>query len=137
MVSCPSLLLGVLLLKLMARIQIPTTDITRSGVTLSTQVNADVSNNHYITSNDGRLFIEAYNNDVTSRDVTIQTPIQVDGLDVIDLIVSLSVGQTKLIGPFPTGTFNQTGSTNFAELYVDASIGSSNAELKFRSYRLP
>lgn len=127
----------MLLFVLMARIEIPVSDIARTGILQSTQVNADVSNNHYIATNDGRLFIEAYNNDVVSRDVTIETPLQVDGLDVMDLIVSLSAGQTKLIGPFPTGTFSQVGSTNYGQLYIDSSIGSSNAELKFRGYRLP
>lgn len=121
----------------MARIQIPAATIIRDGVTAATQVNADPTNNHYITDNTGRLFIEAYNNDVGSRDVTVQTPIQVDGLDVYDLIVSLSPGTTKYIGPFPSGTFNQVGSTNFNQLYIDSSFGSSHAELKYRAYFLP
>lgn len=127
----------MLLFKLMARIEIPYADISRNGILPATQVNADVSENHYIGTNDGRLFIEAYNNDVVSRDVTIVTSAQVDGLDVIDLIVSVGVGETKYIGPFPTGTFSQTGSTNYGQVYIDASIGTSNAELKFRSYHLP
>lgn len=89
----------------------------------------DVANGNSIAGNDGRIFMEVKNDDASSQTVTVPTPGDVDGLAIADLVVSLTAGQTKLIGPFAPGTFNQSDGL----VYIDP----SDADLKFRVYRAP
>ncbi|MCP4566480.1 MAG: hypothetical protein GY841_02735 [FCB group bacterium] len=60
-------------------------------------------------ANTGREFIEVANGSGGSINVTIATPKTVDGLDVDDRIVAVPAGESRLIGPFPVGTYSTGG----------------------------
>jgi len=116
----------------MPRIDVPVTDVVRAGVAPPTEVTGDAANNHIVT-NDGRVFLVARNSAATTtRNVTIQTPGTVDGLAVADRVVAVPISSSKYIGPFPTATYNQSGSDQ-GKLYVDV----DNAELRLLAFRLP
>lgn len=56
--------------------------------------------------NDGTQWIQITNGDGTPTALTIVTPRTVDGLAVADKQISIPAGSTRLIGPFPVGTYN-------------------------------
>ena len=110
----------------MPRTIVPTADISRTGAVRATVVNADVVNNHKISNNDGRMFVEMANvSNASSVDVTFDIPkLYDDDLSIVDLIVALAPGQTKFAGPWKTGIFNQTvGSTDNAVHFDVSSTG--------------
>lgn len=119
----------------MPRTQIPITTITRTGVLQATSVvAADVVNNHKVSENDGRKFVEMANvSNASSVNVTFDIPkLYDDDLTITDIIVALAPGQVKLVGPWKTGIFNQTvGSTDNAIHFDVSSTG-----VTFRGYRL-
>lgn len=54
--------------------------------------------------------------------VTAQTPQTVEGLAVSENIVAVPAGQTKVIGPFPAGTYGRpSGGADPGKVYVDYS----------------
>lgn len=67
--------------------------------------------------NDGNSYIEIINGAVAVV-VTIVTPKLVDGLAVADQVVTVPATETRKIGPFPPGTYNQT-STDAGSIHVD------------------
>lgn len=111
----------------MARTAIPVTTIIRAGVNKPAITAGDSVNGHQF-SNVGVTFIEAKNTDVATRSLTLITPVQTDGLDVADLVISILAGQTWMIGPFSSQTFNQTGDL----VYID--IAQSTWE--FRAFKI-
>lgn len=113
----------------MPRTALTVTTIARTGTVQPSQEVGDVANGNSIAGNDGRILLEVKNDDASSQTVTIPTPGTIDGLAIADLVVSLTAGQTKLIGPLSPSTFNQSDGL----LHVDP----SDADLKFRVYRLP
>lgn len=114
------------------RIRIPINDITLSGVGPLTQVNSDALYRHYIYLNDGRVYLEVFNNNIGIQSVTIESGALVDDLAVEDITVSIPAGATRLIGPFNVYTFNNLYTDN--KVYINPSI---SVDLKFRAYRLP
>jgi hypothetical protein len=112
----------------MARVEIPVTTILTTGVTQPAQVIANVSLGNYIATNDGRIFLEAKNDDASTQTVTVVTQYTQDGFTLSDLVISLVAGGTKLFGPFATQTFNKS------DLTVE--IDASDADIKFRAYKL-
>jgi hypothetical protein len=77
--------------------------------------------NHNAFANDGRTFLYVTNAAGSPINVTIDTPGVVDGLAVGNLVVSVTNGQSRVIGPFPTNIYNQAD----GKVYVDWSSGTS------------
>lgn len=113
----------------MSRIDVPITQITTAGVTPPAQVTGDPVNGHELALNDGHVFIEVVNADAAAtHNVTVETPRQIEGLDVAEVIVTVGKSATSLIGPLPSAVFNQsTGKVN---------IDVADANLKLRAYRV-
>lgn len=57
-------------------------------------------------ANTGREALMVSNGSGAPITVTIETPQEVDELDVADRDVVVPAGETRLIGPFPKGTYN-------------------------------
>jgi hypothetical protein len=112
-----------------ARVQIPVTSIVKTGVAQPAQTNGDSTNNHYFT-NDGVTFIEIVSSDASSQDITIHTGKTVDGYALANQTITVTAGATKYVGPFTTGTFNQSGTT---QVYVDTPVSTT---IKFRAYTI-
>lgn len=113
----------------MARVQIPVTVVAKTGVSQPAQTNGDLSLGNYFL-NDGTTIVEIVSSDAGSQSVVFQTSKTVDGYALADQSVTMAAGATKYVGPFGTGTFNQTGGT---QVYVDPSVSTT---LKFRAYTL-
>lgn len=97
--------------------------ITRDGV-LYAVVAAAAAGDAF--ANDGRTLVALYNNHV-SADRTVSFDIQkdVDGQDPPSITVTVGAGETYLVGPFPTGIYNDangrvqmTYSDSGANIYV-------------------
>lgn len=56
-----------------------------------------------------------------AMNVTVQTPVKVDGLDVAEQIVPVATGVTKLIGPLPASTYGRSVAPDVGSAYVDYS----------------
>jgi len=115
----------------MARTELPITSIIRAGVSQAIATYADITNGHQIVGNDGRTFVELINvSNAGSVNATFDVSAVYDGdLTIVDLIVSLSPGSTKYVGPFKRGVFNQGASES---LYFDI----SSTGVSLRGYRL-
>ena len=114
----------------MPRTALTVTDFTRAGVAEPSEQNGDFTNGNYIASNDGRIGLIVRNANAGTQSITVLTPGTVDGLAIADLTISIPAGATRYIGPFGTGTFNQTDGS----IYIDVSVAT---DLKFRPIRIP
>ena len=56
--------------------------------------------------NAGVEFIHVKNDDASSMDLTIVTQNTSDDLAVADRVISIPAGEERIIGPFPTGIYN-------------------------------
>lgn len=81
-----------------------------------------------IPNNDGRMFLDVKNTGATLT-VTVQTPGQVAGLAIAELVATIpQTTGDQMIGPFPPATFNQSdGSVN-----VDISVSTTMTIACFR-----
>lgn len=99
-----------------ARVSVTTQAIVKTGLNpalTGPTVDGDVIDT-------GRVFLRVDNGGGSSITVTVQTPLQVDGLDVSDLTVSVPASGTRLIGPLSPSTFGQlSGSADVGRAYVD------------------
>lgn len=113
----------------MARTEIPVTKVTTAGVAPPAQVTGDAAEKHFLQVGDGNVILEATNTGtVSSRTVTVETPVKVDGLEVGEVEVVVPKETVRYIGPFKPGTFKQKdGKVN---------VDPAHAELKFRAYRV-
>lgn len=98
--------------------------ITRDGV-LYAVVAAAAAGDQF--ANDGRTFLAVYNaHGSASRTVSIDIQQDVDDQDPPDREVAVAAGETRLIGPFPTGIYNDANGRvqitydNEADVYVGA-----------------
>lgn len=106
----------------MARTSVTTQQITRAG--LAPVLTAPTVDGDVIDS--GAVFLHVNNGSAASINVTVQSPVTVDGLAVEELVVAVAAGAFKLIGPFPQRTFGQpTGSADAGRVYVDYSAQAS------------
>ena len=118
----------------MPRVEITVATVSRSGVAPGTQHNADATNDHYIANNDGRIWLEIVSTDGSDQTVTFETPVTVDGLNLEDVVVTIPAGTTRLVGPFPTPTFNQTTpAADVNKVFVNPSVSTT---LKFRGFKI-
>lgn len=70
----------------------------------------------------GAVALHVKNGGAGACTVTVQTPLQVDGLDVSELVVSIPAGQERLIGPFSARTFGRPAEVvDAGRVYVDYS----------------
>jgi hypothetical protein len=107
----------------MPRVAIPVTQIAKEGVAPAGFTAGDAANDHVIQGNDGLVFLEAVNTGGGPLDITVETPGNVSGLAVADLVVTVPAAATRLIGPFPPATFNQGGTS---DVYVSVTAGTWN-----------
>lgn len=108
----------------MPRVNIPVTQATRAGVTL-TSTTGDPVNNHYI-ANDGKTGVIVENSGSTvARTVTFRISRKVDGQAVTPRAETLAVGERQLFGPFD---INEYG----GNLLIDV----DHAELKITPVRI-
>jgi hypothetical protein len=114
----------------MPRTTIPTTIIVRAGVTQPAATYSDITNNHSIASNDGRILLELINaSNASDVDVTFDVPrLYDDDLTISDLIVTLAPGSVIYSGPFKRSVFNQTDNS--------VHINVESTGISFRSYQL-
>jgi hypothetical protein len=99
----------------MARSALTVQTISLSGVTPSYAA-ANVDGHEF--TNDGKTFLQVKNTSGSPITVTLQTPATVDGVALADPTVSVpATTGDKMIGPFPTRAFNQSGGV----VYVDFS----------------
>ncbi|HUM37544.1 MAG TPA: hypothetical protein PLQ85_11795 [Anaerolineae bacterium] len=97
--------------------------ITRDGV-LYAVVAATPTGDQF--PNDGRTLLAVYNgHGSASRTVSVNIQRDVDGQDPPDRTVTIGAGETRLIGPFPTGIYNDANgrvqlaySDSAADMYV-------------------
>lgn len=87
----------------MAATALTVQQIVRSGLKPSLAA-ANADGNYF--DNNGRVYLEVKNDDTASKTVTIQTPGTVDGLAIADLEVTVTAGESRKIGPFPTNIYN-------------------------------
>lgn len=92
----------------MARTDVTTQQITREG--LVPALTSPIADGDVIDT--GLVALYATNIGTGALDVTVQSTASQDGLDVVDLVVSVAAGDTVLIGPFPRRTFGQPSGAN-------------------------
>lgn len=85
-----------------------------------------VSGNHSF-ANDGRMFVHVDNGAGDPVTVTVESSITVDGglLAVGDLTVTVPAGEDRMIGPFPSGIYNQSD----GKVYVNYSLHDTNIDV--------
>lgn len=118
----------------MPRVEIPVTEVVRSGVAQPAQTNADATNDHFVTQGaDGLTILEIISTDAGPQTVEVvpAPSFTVDGLTVSNLSIAVAAGATVYAGPFRTSTFKQDASNT---LHVNPSVSTT---LKFRAYRTP
>ena len=81
------------------------TTVTRAGVDVA-GVAADALGDEW--PNTGQEFIEIKNGGGAGITATLDIKSTVDGAAVTDPTVSIGAGATKIIGPFPTGIYNDS-----------------------------
>ena len=100
-------------------------EIDRDG-TLYAVVAAAATGDQF--GNDGQTFVAVYNSHGSAdRTVSVDVQKDVDGQDPPDREITVGAGETRLIGPFPTGIYNDangrvqiTYSDSAADVYVGA-----------------
>jgi hypothetical protein len=105
----------------MARDSVTTQKITRAG--LIPAFTAASVNNDVIDA--GAVTLEVTNGSGSSINVTVNSPLTVDGLTVGPLVVAVAAGASKRIGPFPPATFARTVAPDVGRVYVDYSAFAS------------
>lgn len=81
------------------------TTISRAGQSLAGAA-AGASGDQW--ANTGKEFLIVTNASIASINVTLDIQKTVDGQAVTDPIVAVGAGITKIIGPFPTGAYNNS-----------------------------
>lgn len=104
----------------MARVEIPVTDVVRSGVLKPTPTASDATNDHFINGNDGTLYLEIENQNASDQTVDLlpSPTYTADGLVVVPLTLTIPAGEVWEFGPFKVLTFRQ----NDGSIYLDPSI---------------
>src|SRR3954470_21300945 len=91
----------------MARTALPVQQIGRAGIIPA--LTAAPVDGHAIDNN-GEVFLHVKTG-ATPTNVTIETPGTVDGQAIGDRVVALIANSEKMIGPFPSSTYNQPNRT--------------------------
>lgn len=81
-----------------------------------------------IPNNDGRMFLDVRNAG-DEQTVTVQTPLQMEGLDVSEYVATIpATDGVRVIGPFPPALFNQSDGS----VYIDLSASTTMTVVCFR-----
>lgn len=105
--------------------------VSRSALDVSASALAAVASGGDGFPNTGVEFAMLYNGHATdSRTITMVTQTTVDGLAVADKTFTLAALSYKLVGPFPTGIYND-GNSRCQFTYSD-----SGADLKIMALKL-
>lgn len=97
----------------MAVVVLTPTPISRLGIDPELVDTAASADGHQFT-NTGREFIWVDNGSASPITVTLDIKETVDGQPVTDPTVTVAAGVAKMIGPFPTGVYNDDcGKVNF------------------------
>lgn len=105
----------------MARVDVTTQKIVGTG--LAPNMTAPTADGDVIDS--GAVAVMVTNGSAGSINVTVQTPATQAGLAVAEQIVAVAGSATKLIGPFPKGTYGQPSGDDEGRVYVDYSAQAS------------
>jgi hypothetical protein len=105
----------------MARVSVATQKIIGSG--LAPVMTAPTVDGDVIDS--GAVAVMVTNGSGSSINVTVQTPATQSGLAVAEQIVAVAAAATKLIGPFPAGTYARPAAPDEGRVYVDYSAQAS------------
>lgn len=110
----------------MARVAVPVTVVSRTGVAPAAETNGDPVNNHTV-ANDGRtiLLVRNANGAATDYDLTVHLQGSVDGQTIDPKVYTIAAGASRYIGPWPTTRYGTS-------MQVDV----ENAELKLSAYRI-
>ncbi|MEU0467212.1 hypothetical protein ABZ215_24695 [Amycolatopsis sp. NPDC006131] len=102
----------------MARTSVATQQIVKTG--LAPALTAPVADGDIIDT--GLVFLQVTNGGGSPVTVTVQATVEVDGLDLEDLVVSVPAAGTRLIGPLSSSTFGRpNGTADAKRAYVDYS----------------
>jgi|SRR6185369_13553486 len=112
------------------RTDITVTALTRAGVDPPALTDADMTNGMRIPTNNGHVFVEIISSDAAPQTVGFEIPKEIDGESVGDKTVTIPAGDTRLVGPFPPGDYNQDDGS----VYVNPSL--DGATLQFRAYKV-
>lgn len=121
---------------LISRGIITPTQILATGIAQS--LSAANGDGHKFT-NTGDDFIVVANGYTDTITLTVVTGGTVSGLDIEDVDVVVAAGQTKMVGPFETGVFNQTSGSDAGKLYLNwnsAITGTIASNVTLGVYRL-
>lgn len=99
----------------MARTSVTTQEIVLTG--LEPVLTAPIADGDVIDCGPVALWVD--NASVVDVDVTVQTTATVDGLNLEDLVVTVTAGEARLIGPFPARSFGQLSGDDKDRAYVD------------------
>lgn len=103
----------------MARSQLATQQTVAAG--LNATYTAANAAGHFIAGT-GRVLLHVKNGGGSSINVTLETPGQVDGLDIADQVVAVPAGGERFIGPFSQRTYDRpAGAADAGKVYVDFS----------------
>lgn len=109
----------------MPRIDLPVTEVTRTGVAPAAEIVGDATNFHSF-NNDGSVVLLARNSGATvTRTVTLRYTGVVDGQAIVARTVAIPISVSRYIGPFPTDVWGQT-----------VNIDVDNAELRLSTYHI-
>lgn len=79
--------------------------VTRAGVDTVGNA-ADATGDEW--ANTGQQFVEVKNGGGGSITVTLNIRALIDGAAAVNPTVTIAAGQTKMLGPFPSGIYNDT-----------------------------
>lgn len=90
----------------MARVAIAVQTITRTGLEPAYAAAAAAADGNSFP-NDGRTFLAVVNG-ATDVEVTLKIARTIDGQAAVNPTVTVPATETRMIGPFPPGIYNQT-----------------------------
>lgn len=108
----------------MARVAVPVTAITRTGVAPTAETTGDPVNFHSV-SNSGRMFLLVRNADgAGAHNVTVNFSQTVDGQSVTAKTYSIPLTSSRYIGPFPSVYYGSTMNVDVdsAQLFLSAYV---------------
>lgn len=101
----------------MTRVALTVQQIDRDTNGLAATHTAPTSTELSIPNNDGRIFIDVKNTGTTTMTVTAQTPGNVGGLAIAELVTTVGITSgDQMVGPFPPAIFNQADGSVYLDL---------------------
>ena len=65
--------------------------------------------------NDGDIIVHVKNGSGGDIVLTVPTPAKAGGMEIADQVITITAGEERFVGPFPTAYFNQTD----GQVYLD------------------